>query len=108
MGRPFREKFADIKWEVNEEHFTAWKEGRTGVPIIDAGMRQLNTMGEPLPTHFYVLRRSSGTTWGLGWMHNRVRMVVAMYLTKDLMLDWRLGERVRNSTPLVLQVFTKV
>lgn len=45
MGRPYQEKFSDIKWEVNEEHFNAWKEGKTGVPIVDAGMRQLNTMG---------------------------------------------------------------
>jgi deoxyribodipyrimidine photolyase len=45
MGRPYQEKFADIKWEVNEEHFNTWKEGKTGVPIVDAGMRQLNTMG---------------------------------------------------------------
>ncbi|KAF9653387.1 hypothetical protein BDM02DRAFT_3087670 [Thelephora ganbajun] len=72
MGRPYQEKFAGVKWEVNEEHFNAWKEGRTGVPIVDAGMRQMNTMG---------------------WMHNRARMITAMYLTKDLMLDWRLGER---------------
>lgn len=49
MGRPYQEKFADVKWEVNEQHFNAWKEGKTGVPIVDAGMRQLNTMGEPLP-----------------------------------------------------------
>ena len=46
MGRPFQEKFADVKWEVNDEHFNAWKEGKTGVPIVDAGMRQMNTMGE--------------------------------------------------------------
>jgi len=46
MGRPYQEKYADIKWESNEEHFNAWKEGKTGVPIVDAGMRQLNTMGE--------------------------------------------------------------
>lgn len=46
MGRPYQEKFADIKWELNEDHFNAWKEGKTGVPIVDAGMRQLNTMGE--------------------------------------------------------------
>lgn len=95
MGRPYQEKFADVRWEVNEEHLNAWKEGKTGVPIVDAGMRQLNTMGELLPTYFYILRHSAGTAWGLGWMHNRARMVVAMYLTKDLMLDWRLGERVR-------------
>ncbi|THH32951.1 hypothetical protein EUX98_g1252 [Antrodiella citrinella] len=72
MGRPFLEKFADVKWETNEKHLQAWKDGRTGVPIVDAGMRQANTMG---------------------WMHNRVRMITAIYLVKDLMLDWRLGER---------------
>ncbi|EPQ59913.1 hypothetical protein GLOTRDRAFT_26515, partial [Gloeophyllum trabeum ATCC 11539] len=72
MGRPFQEKYADVKWEVNEEHLQAWKEGRTGVPIVDAGMRQANKMG---------------------WMHNRMRMITAMYLVKDLMIDWRLGEK---------------
>ncbi|KAH7929419.1 hypothetical protein BV22DRAFT_1002728 [Leucogyrophana mollusca] len=72
MGRPFQEKMANIKWEVDEAHLSAWKEGRTGVPIVDAAMRQVNTMG---------------------WMHNRMRMIVAMFLCKDLMLDWRLGER---------------
>lgn len=72
MGRPYQEKYADVKWETNQEHLNAWKEGRTGVPIVDAGIRQMNTMG---------------------WMHNRVRMIVASYLTKDLMLDWRLGEK---------------
>ena len=52
MGRPYQEKFASVKWESNEGHFNAWKEGKTGVPIVDAGMRQLNTMGEitnPVP-----------------------------------------------------------
>ncbi|THH14880.1 hypothetical protein EW146_g5514 [Bondarzewia mesenterica] len=72
MGRPFQEKFASVKWETNEEHFKAWQDGRTGVPIVDAAMRQAKTMG---------------------WMHNRSRMIAAMFLTKDLMLDWRLGER---------------
>ncbi|EGO02195.1 hypothetical protein SERLA73DRAFT_104574 [Serpula lacrymans var. lacrymans S7.3] len=72
MGRPFQEKMADVKWEVNEEHLNAWKQGKTGIPIVDAAMRQVNTMG---------------------WMHNRMRMIVAMFLSKDLMLDWRLGER---------------
>ena len=75
MGRPFLEKFADVKWETNEEHLQAWKDGRTGVPIVDAGMRQVNTRG---------------------WMHNRVSMIVAMYLVKDLMIDWRLGEKVSD------------
>ena len=46
MGRSYQEKFEDIKWEVSEEHFNAWKEGKTGVPIVDAGMRQMNAMGE--------------------------------------------------------------
>lgn len=73
MGRPFQEKFANVSWETNEEHLQAWKDGRTGVPIVDAGMRQANKMG---------------------WMHNRVRMITAMYLVKDLMIDWRLGEKV--------------
>ncbi|CAE7204149.1 unnamed protein product [Rhizoctonia solani] len=72
MGRPFQEKFADVKWETNAANLKAWKEGKTGVPIVDAALRQANTQG---------------------WMHNRSRMIAAMYLTKDLMLDWRLGEK---------------
>jgi len=72
MGRPYQEKYANVRWETNEKHLQAWKEGRTGVPIVDAAMRQMNAFG---------------------WMHNRCRMIVAMYLTKDLMIDWRLGER---------------
>ena len=52
MGRPYQEKFADVKWETNEEHLNAWKEGKTGVPIVDAGMRQLKTIGK------YLRRRS--------------------------------------------------
>lgn len=61
-----------IEWEKNEEHFAAWCAGKTGYPLVDAGMRELNTTGH---------------------MHNRVRMVVASFLTKHLLLDWRLGER---------------
>ena len=61
MGRPYQEKFTDIKWEVNEKHFNAWKEGKTGVPIVDAGMRQLNTMGERILTGFYTLGYSAWT-----------------------------------------------
>jgi len=60
---------------------TAWKTGRTGVPIVDASMRCLNTMG---------------------WLHNRGRMIVAMYLTKHLMIDWRVGERVGVTNPVHL------
>lgn len=84
MGRPFIEKYANIKWETAslEEHLQAWKDGRTGVPIVDAGMRQARAMG---------------------WMHNRVRMIVAMYLVKDLMIDWRLGEKVCPIAHLLTQ-----
>lgn len=75
MGRPFQEKLADVQWETEalDAHLQAWKDGLTGVPIVDAAMRQARMMG---------------------WMHNRVRMVTAMYLVKDLMIDWRLGEKV--------------
>jgi len=68
----FIEKYKMIKWENDEKRFEAWKEGRTGYPIVDAGMRQLNQTG---------------------WMHNRLRMIVASFLTKDLLIDWRWGER---------------
>lgn len=67
----FHEKYKNINWSKNEKHFLAWCEGRTGFPIVDAGMRELNTTG---------------------YMHNRVRMIVASFLTKDLHIDWRLGE----------------
>lgn len=60
-----------IMWESNETHFEAWCQGKTGYPLVDAGMRELNATG---------------------FMHNRVRMVVASFLTKHLLLDWRLGE----------------
>ena len=60
------------KWKKNAKYLSAWKEGKTGFPIVDAGMRQLNQTG---------------------FMHNRVRMVVASFLTKDLHMDWRLGEK---------------
>ncbi len=70
--RAFQPATEAIRWSDNEEHFDAWKVGRTGVPIVDAGMRQLRAEG---------------------WMHNRVRMIAAMYLTKNLFIDWRRGER---------------
>ncbi|KAG8881219.1 hypothetical protein FRB97_009788 [Tulasnella sp. 331] len=74
MGRPFQEKYADVFWEedVDGDVLQRWKDGKTGYPIVDAAMRQCNTQG---------------------YMHNRCRMIAAMFLTKDLMLDWRLGER---------------
>ena len=71
MHQPMRPETNAVVWRDAPADFKAWSEGRTGVPIIDAAMRQL------LAT---------------GWMHNRLRMVVAMYLTKNLLLDWRLGE----------------
>lgn len=67
----FRKKYESIEWRNNETEFAAWCEGKTGYPIVDAGMRQLNETG---------------------WMHNRVRMVVASFLTKHLLIDWRWGE----------------
>ncbi|MBS0191337.1 MAG: FAD-binding domain-containing protein [Phycisphaerales bacterium] len=72
MNRAFQTKTERIVWDESPERLAAWKAGRTGVPIVDAGMRQL-------------LRE--------GWMHNRVRMITAMYFTKDYFLDWRLGEK---------------
>ncbi|MBX3378779.1 MAG: deoxyribodipyrimidine photo-lyase [Phycisphaeraceae bacterium] len=72
MHRAFQPATEAIRWNENPKHLEAWKAGRTGVPIVDAGMRQL-------------LRD--------GWMHNRVRMIVAMYFTKDLFLNWRTGEK---------------
>ncbi|MCB9196765.1 MAG: deoxyribodipyrimidine photo-lyase, partial [Flavobacteriales bacterium] len=68
----FKPKYDLIEWENNENHFNAWCEGKTGYPIVDAGMRELNTTG---------------------FMHNRVRMIVASFLTKHLLIDWRWGER---------------
>lgn len=90
MGRPYQEKMSAVVWENHQapaesgkgragkelddgEMLKKWKAGMTGVPIVDAAMRCINEMG---------------------WVHNRARMVVAMFLTKDLMMDWRVGERV--------------
>ena len=67
----FRPQYDEIEWSNNEEHFEAWCEGRTGYPMVDAGMRELNATG---------------------YMHNRVRMVVASFLTKHLLINWRWGE----------------
>lgn len=67
----FRPKYDNIKWRNNEKEFKSWCEGKTGYPIVDAGMRQLNETGN---------------------MHNRVRMVVASFLCKHLLIDWRWGE----------------
>jgi deoxyribodipyrimidine photo-lyase len=71
-NRPLREKFDAFPWQSDECGLRAWQNGRTGYPIVDAGMREL---------------------WQTGWMHNRVRMVVASFLTKDLLLPWQAGSR---------------
>lgn len=70
-GVSFKEQYDLIRWEENDDHFKAWCEGKTGYPLVDAGMRQLNETG---------------------FMHNRVRMVTASFLTKHLLINWRLGE----------------
>ncbi|MFN8109966.1 MAG: deoxyribodipyrimidine photo-lyase [Thermoleophilia bacterium] len=70
---PFDPRFAGMPWDNDPGMIAAWTEGRTGVPLVDAAMHQLHETG---------------------WMHNRTRMVVASYLVKDLLVDWRIGERV--------------
>ncbi|MFD2562044.1 cryptochrome/photolyase family protein [Aquimarina rubra] len=69
--KAFRSKYDRIEWRNNEKEFDAWKNGKTGYPLVDAGMRQLNKTG---------------------YMHNRVRMLVASFLCKHLLIDWRWGE----------------
>jgi deoxyribodipyrimidine photo-lyase len=71
LGQAFKREFDKIEWRNNEDEFRKWCDGMTGYPIVDAGMRELN---------------------GTGFMHNRVRMVVASFLTKHLLIDWRWGE----------------
>lgn len=68
----FKRQYDKVEWRDDDEGFNAWCEGRTGYPIVDAAMRQLNETG---------------------WMHNRLRMIAAMFLTKHLLIDWRRGER---------------
>lgn len=68
---PFRKKYEGIEWRNNEKEFKLWCEGKTGYPMVDAGMRELNNTGH---------------------MHNRVRMVVASFLTKHLLINWQWGE----------------
>lgn len=70
--KAFKEDTEQLAWRDSEADFAAWCEGRTGIPIVDAAMRQLNQTG---------------------WMHNRLRMITAMFLTKHLLIDWRRGER---------------
>ena len=68
----FKKQYDKLEWNYDEKSFKQWCEGKTGYPIVDAGMRQLNEEG---------------------WMHNRVRMITAMFLTKDLFIDWKWGEK---------------
>lgn len=71
VNHSFRREYDKIRWRNNEQEFDLWCNGQTGFPIVDAGMRELNETG---------------------FMHNRVRMIVASFLTKDLLIDWRWGE----------------
>jgi deoxyribodipyrimidine photo-lyase len=71
-NKPFKPLTEKLAWSKNKKHFQAWCDGKTGFPFVDAGMRQLKETG---------------------WMHNRLRMVTAMFLTKTLFIDWRWGEK---------------
>lgn len=71
VDRAYRPKYDEVEWRNNEREFELWCQGKTGYPMVDAGMRQLNS---------------------IGWMHNRVRMVTASFLVKHLLIDWRWGE----------------
>lgn len=70
--RAFKRRYNAIQWNTDKVLFETWCQGKTGFPIVDAGMRELNTTG---------------------WMHNRIRMIVASFLTKDLHINWQWGER---------------
>lgn len=70
--KPFIDWTRNVEWQHDDAHFDAWKAGKTGYPIVDAAMRQMKA---------------------LGWMHNRLRMITASFLVKDLLIDWREGER---------------
>jgi len=72
FGQPYKEKYTMLAWSNDKKQFKAWCEGKTGFPIVDAGMRQLNATG---------------------FMHNRVRMIVASFLVKDLHINWLWGEK---------------
>ncbi|MCA1059664.1 DNA photolyase family protein [Rossellomorea aquimaris] len=71
-ARPLNKKFGDFKWQTNEDDWEKWTKGKTGYPIVDAGMREL---------------------WATGFMHNRVRMIVASFLTKHLLIPWQRGAK---------------
>lgn len=71
-NKNYNSQFDAFPWNSSKKHLAAWQQGKTGYPIVDAGMRQL---------------------WQTGWMHNRVRMIVASFLVKHLLIDWREGEK---------------
>ncbi|GGW88568.1 cryptochrome/photolyase family protein [Alteromonas halophila] len=71
-NKNFNDKFNDFPWRSSKSDLTAWQQGKTGIPIVDAGMRQL---------------------WQTGYMHNRIRMVAGSFLVKNLLIDWREGEK---------------
>jgi deoxyribodipyrimidine photo-lyase len=71
-SQPLRQEFASFPWRDDAQQLRRWQQGRTGYPIVDAGMREL---------------------WATGWMHNRVRMIAASFLIKDLMIPWQAGEQ---------------
>jgi deoxyribodipyrimidine photo-lyase len=72
LNKEYNEKLSNIDWNSNEKDFDSWKNGETGIPIIDAGMRELNETG---------------------WLHNRVRMLTAFFLVKNLFIDWKKGAK---------------
>jgi deoxyribodipyrimidine photo-lyase len=72
VSRPFNDRYGGLPWQNNPRHFEAWRGGRTGYPLVDAAMAQLHATG---------------------FMHNRLRMITAMFLTKDLDVHWAFGER---------------
>jgi deoxyribodipyrimidine photo-lyase len=72
LGNPLKEKYDKIKWDKNSKHLRAWKDGMTGFPIVDAGMREMNETG---------------------YMHNRARLITASFLIKTLLIDWEDGEK---------------
>lgn len=87
VDHPMRPGYASVAWREDPAGLEAWKRGRTGYPLVDAGMRQLASEG---------------------WMHNRVRMITASFLVKDLLIDWRLGERHFRRTLLDADVSQNV
>ena len=72
MGKPFISNTSNIKWNIDESALNRWKKGETGIPIVDAGMREL---------------------WSTGYMHNRLRMIVGSFLVKNLLTHWHEGEK---------------